>query len=84
MWGSIPELWDHELSRRQILGPLNHPGAPRPWGFEPGLHRFKRGPRMINFDPFVLVKTIGYKQQKHFLANLTTNGNVLEEYGQVI
>ena len=25
MWGSIPELWDHDLSRKQMLNQLNHP-----------------------------------------------------------
>ena len=28
MWGSIPGPWDHDLSQRQMLNQLNHPGAP--------------------------------------------------------
>ena len=28
MRGSIPGPWDHDLSRRQKLNPLSHPGAP--------------------------------------------------------
>ena len=28
-WGSIPGLWDRDLSRRQTLNSLSHPGAPR-------------------------------------------------------
>ena len=28
MWGSIPGSQDHELSRRQVLNRLSHPGAP--------------------------------------------------------
>ena len=27
-WGSIPGLGDHDLSRRQLLKQLSHPGAP--------------------------------------------------------
>ena len=29
MWGSIPQRRDHDLSRRQTLNQLNHPGAPQ-------------------------------------------------------
>ena len=29
MWDSIPGPWDHDLSRRQVLNHLNHPGAPQ-------------------------------------------------------
>ena len=28
MQGSIPGLWDHDLSRRQMLNRLSHPGTP--------------------------------------------------------
>ena len=28
MWGSIPGPWDHDLSQKQTLNPLIHPGAP--------------------------------------------------------
>ena len=28
MWGSIPDPWDHDLSQRQMLNHLSHPGAP--------------------------------------------------------
>ena len=28
MWGSIPESWDHDLSGRQTVNWLNHPGVP--------------------------------------------------------
>ena len=28
-WGSIPGSWDHDLSQRQILNWLSHPGAPK-------------------------------------------------------
>ena len=28
-WSSIPGPWDHDLSRRQTLNQLNHPGAPQ-------------------------------------------------------
>ena len=28
MWGLIPGSWDHDLSQRQLLNPLSHPGAP--------------------------------------------------------
>ena len=29
IWGSIPGPWDHDLSRRQMLNRLSHPGIPR-------------------------------------------------------
>jgi len=29
MWDLIPGPWDHDLSRRQTLDPLSHPGAPK-------------------------------------------------------
>ena len=28
MWGSIPAPWEHDLSRRQMLNRLSHPGSP--------------------------------------------------------
>ena len=28
-WGSIPGPWDHDLSQRQMLNRLSHPGTPR-------------------------------------------------------
>ena len=28
MWDSIPGRWDHDLSRRQLLNQLSHPGVP--------------------------------------------------------
>ena len=28
MWGSIPQPWDHNLSWKQMLDPLSHPGDP--------------------------------------------------------
>ncbi|XP_059042435.1 thyroid transcription factor 1-associated protein 26 isoform X2 [Mustela nigripes] len=28
MWDSIPGRWDHDLSRRQLLNQLSHPGIP--------------------------------------------------------
>ena len=28
IWGSIPRLWDHDLSQRQTLNWLSHPGTP--------------------------------------------------------
>jgi len=28
MWDSIPGPWDHDLSRRQTLSRLSHPGTP--------------------------------------------------------
>ena len=28
MWGSIPGLWDHDLTRGQMLNRLSHPGVP--------------------------------------------------------
>ena len=31
MLDSIPELWDHDLSQRQTLSQLSHPGTPCPW-----------------------------------------------------
>ena len=27
MWGSIPGPWDHDLSQRQMLRQLSHPGT---------------------------------------------------------
>ena len=28
MWDSIPGRWNHDLSRRQLLNQLSHPGVP--------------------------------------------------------
>ena len=28
MWGPFPGPWDHDLSQRQVLNHLSHPGAP--------------------------------------------------------
>ena len=32
MWDSIPGPWDHDLSQRQMLNQLSHPGTPRGGG----------------------------------------------------
>lgn len=60
-----------------ILGLSTLPSCP--WGFEPGLPRFRGGLGMTSFDLLVLVKTIGCKLQKLFMANLTNDANLLEE-----
>ena len=31
MWDSISGRWDHDLSRRQLLNQLSHPGVPLPY-----------------------------------------------------
>ena len=33
MWGSIPRLWHHDLSQRQTLNQLSHPGTPTSFSF---------------------------------------------------
>ena len=37
-WGSIPGPWDHDLSPRQTVNQLSHPGTPQRWVY------FSEGP----------------------------------------
>ena len=50
MWGSVPGCWDHDLSQRQMLNQLSHPGAPIPVVLTSSGHISMPWPRIVTGD----------------------------------
>ena len=47
--GLIPGPWDHDLSQRQMLNGLSHPGTPKRWQFVWLTLYYCLGPRLCQF-----------------------------------